>query len=145
MNRTRSFAIRGIVAVVTVAALMSVGPLSRAERGKGTEDSFLKEINPVPLPDPKIPNYRFPEDEATIIGWTKAGNQKAIYLHGWGLWTSVGSAGAARLRDMDGSSADRVGSFGWCQGSIEAEANSARSHCAWSVPSRQIDGIACYW
>jgi hypothetical protein len=44
---------------------------------------------PVPLPDPKIPGFKFPEDEATIIGWTRAGDQKSINLHGWGLWTAL--------------------------------------------------------
>lgn len=43
----------------------------------------------VPLPDPKIPGYKFPEDEATIIGWTQKNDQKSINLHGWGMWTAL--------------------------------------------------------
>src|SRR5260370_40145783 len=46
-------------------------------------------LKPVKLPDPKIAGYRFPEDEATIIGWTNTNNQKAINLHGWGIWTAL--------------------------------------------------------
>lgn len=45
----------------------------------------------VPLPNPNIPGYNFPETEATILNWVN--NQPAgtsnIYLHGWGLWTSL--------------------------------------------------------
>jgi len=54
---------------------------------------------PVPLPDPQIPGYAFPESEATILKWvadsavtdptvSNAADQK-IYLHGWGLWASL--------------------------------------------------------
>ena len=27
------------------------------------------QITAVPLPDPKIPNFKFPEAEGTIVGW----------------------------------------------------------------------------
>jgi hypothetical protein len=43
----------------------------------------------VPLPDPKIPGFKFPEDEATIIGWTEKNDQKSIDRHGWGIWTAL--------------------------------------------------------
>ncbi|MEA2236320.1 MAG: hypothetical protein QOC81_1044 [Thermoanaerobaculia bacterium] len=46
-------------------------------------------FNPVPLPDPHIPGYTFPEPEPTIIDWTKTNNQKAINLHAWGIWTAL--------------------------------------------------------
>ena len=65
------------------------------------------QINPVPLPDPKIPGYKFPEAEATIVGWvadlanpfetqpkviaTSNAADNKIALHGWGLWTSLTS------------------------------------------------------
>ncbi|SNR86704.1 MULTISPECIES: hypothetical protein [unclassified Azospirillum] len=45
----------------------------------------------VTLPNPNIPGYNFPEPEPVILGWVN--NQPAkssnIYLHGWGLWTSL--------------------------------------------------------
>ena len=47
------------------------------------------QFQPVPLPDPKIPGYQFPESEDTIIGWTKSNNQKAMNLHAWGIWTAL--------------------------------------------------------
>jgi hypothetical protein len=43
----------------------------------------------VPLPDPKIPGFCFPEKEDTILDWVKNDNKKAIYLHGWGLWVAL--------------------------------------------------------
>src|SRR6266849_3185218 len=43
----------------------------------------------VPLSDPKIPGFKFPETEATIVGWTQKNDQKAINLHGWGIWTAL--------------------------------------------------------
>jgi hypothetical protein len=65
------------------------------------------QIKPVPLPDLNIPGYKFPETEATIMGWVAdlvnqferdpglvaASNTAAnkIALHGWGLWTSLTS------------------------------------------------------
>jgi hypothetical protein len=58
------------------------------------------QIKAVPLPDPKVPGFVFPEREATILGWVKASgdptNPQAqaaassqINLHGWGLWTAL--------------------------------------------------------
>jgi len=57
-------------------------------------------IEPVPLPDPKIPGFRFPESEATIVSWVfdlsngpagEAAPQafENIATHGWGLWAAV--------------------------------------------------------
>ena len=45
----------------------------------------------VDLPDPQIPNYSFPEDETTVLGWVNGSPEQTaqIYLHGWGLWTSL--------------------------------------------------------
>ena len=47
------------------------------------------QFQPVPLPDPGIPGYKFPETEDTIVGWIKTNNQQAIDLHAWGLWTAL--------------------------------------------------------
>jgi hypothetical protein len=52
----------------------------------------------VPLPDPKIPGFQFPEPESTIVDWiyqvsnkTPAGPESfaKIHLHGWGIWTAL--------------------------------------------------------
>jgi len=59
----------------------------------------LADFVPVPLPDPDIPGYHFPESEATILKWvsdsattdpTVSGvADKKIYQHGWGIWASL--------------------------------------------------------
>jgi hypothetical protein len=41
-------------------------------------------VQPNPLPDPKIPGFVFPEKEETILDWVAKNNQAAINLHGWG-------------------------------------------------------------
>jgi hypothetical protein len=72
--------------LVWIAGLLSV-----LSAGGGT-------IKPVPLPDPQVPGFHFPETEATILTWVHsmgAGGADApaaftnIYTHGWGLWTAL--------------------------------------------------------
>lgn len=45
--------------------------------------------NPVPLPDPGIKGYKFPEAKDTVMGWVNKGQAASINLHGWGIWTSL--------------------------------------------------------
>ena len=65
-----------------------------------TGQTARAQIKAVPLPDPQIAGYRFPESEATILNWIKASSNPAdaakaaeasrkIALHGWGIWTSL--------------------------------------------------------
>ncbi len=72
--------------LVWTAAILSALPA-----GGGT-------ITAVPLPDPQVPGFHFPESEATIVTWVHdmgtgaPGAQAAftnIYTHGWGLWTAL--------------------------------------------------------
>ena len=55
-------------------------------------------ITAVPLPDPQVPGFHFPESEATVVTWVRelganspdsAAAFKSINLHGWGLWTAL--------------------------------------------------------
>jgi hypothetical protein len=46
-------------------------------------------FKPVPLPNPGIPGFAFPEPEPKIIAWTEANDQKAINDHAWGIWTAL--------------------------------------------------------
>ena len=66
----------------------------------GTLAAAAAAIVPVPLPDPRIPGFHFPESEATIVNWvsdlsngsaSEAAPQafENIVLHGWGLWTAL--------------------------------------------------------
>jgi len=45
--------------------------------------------HPVPLPDPGIAGYKFPEDKDTLMGWVNQAKAERIRLHGWGLWTAL--------------------------------------------------------
>ena len=55
-------------------------------------------VTAVPLPDPQVPGFHFPESEATVVTWVRQLNSSAadsadafrnINLHGWGLWTAL--------------------------------------------------------
>ncbi|MEA2162039.1 MAG: hypothetical protein QOK37_166 [Thermoanaerobaculia bacterium] len=70
----------------TTAAATTTGPTDSAAAAAA---SGMATFNPVPMPDPHITGYMFPEPEPTIIGWTNTNNQKAINLHAWGIWTAL--------------------------------------------------------
>jgi hypothetical protein len=68
-----------------------LGLLASRRIGAGT-------IAAVPLPNPQVPGFVFPESEATVVGWVTAvagggpGAAEAssdMTLHGWGLWTAL--------------------------------------------------------
>ena len=56
-------------------------------------------VTVVPLPNPQVPGFNFPESEGTIVNWVyEMGNGSPadaatafenINLHGWGLWTAL--------------------------------------------------------
>jgi hypothetical protein len=56
-------------------------------------------VTPVPLPNPQVSGFNFPETEATVLGWiNQLGNGspadaatafESMHLHGWGLWTAL--------------------------------------------------------
>jgi hypothetical protein len=56
-------------------------------------------VTPVPLPNPQVSGFNFPETEATVLGWIyQLGNGspadaatafESMHLHGWGLWTAL--------------------------------------------------------
>jgi len=56
-------------------------------------------VTAVPLPDPHVPGFHFPESESTIVSWVyEMGNGSPgdaatafenIHLHGWGIWTAL--------------------------------------------------------
>jgi hypothetical protein len=69
----------------------ATGLLSALAAGGGT-------ITAVPLPNPQIPGFTFPESEATLLGWSyEVGNNTSgaatafanLNLHGWGLWAAL--------------------------------------------------------
>jgi hypothetical protein len=55
-------------------------------------------VTAVPLPNPQVPGFNFPESEATILGWITAAGAgtaaagaatQSMQLHAWGLWTAL--------------------------------------------------------
>jgi len=59
---------------------------------KDTENAArlgLPHVQPVPLPDPGIPGFKFPEDSATIDKWVQQRAERSIDLHGWGIWAAL--------------------------------------------------------
>ncbi|HKK29050.1 MAG TPA: hypothetical protein VKA18_01485 [Alphaproteobacteria bacterium] len=54
----------------------------------------------VDLPDPGIPGFSFPAPETTINAWIGSGNERAIYRHGWGVWTALSAASGTDARGI---------------------------------------------
>lgn len=67
-----------------------------ATGAKGTEEAMLglPHVLPVPLPNPGIPGFKFPEDSTTIDAWVQQRAERKINLHGWGIWTALTAATA---------------------------------------------------
>jgi hypothetical protein len=74
--------------VISALAMTAIAVLQSTVQTRAA-DNAVATLKPVPLPDPKIPAYHFPEDEKTIIDWTTMDKQQAINLHGWGIWTAL--------------------------------------------------------
>jgi hypothetical protein len=62
-----------------------------------TESSF----RPVPLPDPGIPGYAFPEPERKVLDWANSNDQRAINNHAWGIWTALTSTSHERYQGQE--------------------------------------------
>jgi hypothetical protein len=73
--------------------LLLVGGLGLAYASAPGGDATIAQaaggITPVKLPDPGIPGFKFPEDEATILSWVKNNDQHSINKHAWGIWTAL--------------------------------------------------------
>ncbi|HXH90198.1 MAG TPA: hypothetical protein VNN25_01360 [Thermoanaerobaculia bacterium] len=76
-------------ATTTAAASTTETASTAATSSAAAAASGMSTFKPVPLPDPHIAGYAFPEPEPTIIDWTKTNNQKAINTHAWGIWTAL--------------------------------------------------------
>jgi hypothetical protein len=46
-------------------------------------------FDPVPLLDPKIAGFRFPESAETVARWAASDDVDAAARHAWGLWTAL--------------------------------------------------------
>lgn len=86
MRRTQSGICLSLsILIVATIVLLPSNSLQELKAQTGSAGT----IQPVGLPDPKIPGFRFPEAENTILQWVKANKQKEINIHGWGIWTAL--------------------------------------------------------
>ena len=76
--------------ILTVSAFLCLSILlwccnQPEEKATATVSTF----KPVPLPDPGIPGYHFPEDSNLIYKWIQTGDTASMYKHSWGIWASL--------------------------------------------------------
>jgi hypothetical protein len=84
--------------VILVSAL-TLCPSAGAAEPQPKEPNDAPAFKPVPLPDPHIPGFQFPEAETTILNWVvdsasvdcnvRRQAEKNINLHAWGLWKAL--------------------------------------------------------
>ena len=74
--------------IAWMTSLLVLYTLAGCNDKNGKETSDFK---PVPLPDPGIQGYHFPEPEVNLLKWTFADQQHEINTHAWGLWTRKGA------------------------------------------------------
>jgi len=96
MNRTTAMVLYRISIVATLVATLAWNPGSargatdhsagsQMAKAPATQASF----HPVPLPDPGVAGFHFPEAEVTIDNWVTQGNEDSIHSHTWGIWTAL--------------------------------------------------------
>jgi hypothetical protein len=90
-----------MVLLVTAVAAGFTALVAPTVPVQGADHVAAAAIKPVPLPDPMITGYRFPEDEKTIIDWTTKDNQKPMNLHGWGIWTALNQLSGEKFNGQE--------------------------------------------
>ncbi len=109
MKKTRSRVghgrLRSMLFVCGIAAPLALawGAALPQPRGAPAEEEAQSSgtFHPVPLPDPKIPGFTFPEAEKTILGWVSNDDQDAISSHAWGIWTALTSPSGQTYEGQD--------------------------------------------
>lgn len=71
-----------LLAAVTLPAFAQSTP-----PGKAAGPDVI--VGPVPLPNPHVPGYAYPESEKTILDHVNRNDQPWISTHAWGLWTAL--------------------------------------------------------
>ncbi len=54
-----------------------------------SDDAALAIFKPVPLPNPKIPGFKFPEDSNLVNSWVAKNDMVKMAQHSWGIWTAL--------------------------------------------------------
>lgn len=76
---------------ITLAVIV-LGWTQCNETKKGEETTTNPEfIIPVPLPDPGIPGFKFPEDSVVITDWVNNREEDKMASHSWGIWAALTS------------------------------------------------------
>ena len=69
-------------AIAMAAMLATLSSCGDAEKPKEGEEMKAAApsvtIKPVPLPDPQIPGYKYPEDSLVINSWINSNDEKSI-------------------------------------------------------------------
>lgn len=94
------------IAITLLCAAATVAFVQCNDQDKPTEEAVAGSssggtIKPVPLPDPKIQGYTYPEDSLVINNWINNNNDDSIALHGWGIWTSLNMASGQRYEGQE--------------------------------------------
>jgi hypothetical protein len=79
----------GLTTVALLAAVACTRQGNPPEKATAANVMTMAIFQPVPLPDPRIEGFSFPETEEAIVGWTKSNDEKKIDLHAWGIWTAL--------------------------------------------------------
>src|SRR5271168_379925 len=98
MTRMRGFVlVFGALWVALAISVLGTEPLGAAPAAQPADGG----VAPVTLPDPGIPGFKFPEDEATILTWVKNNDQHSINKHTWGIWTALNMPSGESFEGQD--------------------------------------------
>ncbi|HEY0066200.1 MAG TPA: hypothetical protein VGB46_02520, partial [Flavisolibacter sp.] len=83
------FIITAIIAFVFLFQYCSDNASPGTDNKDNPDEAAALAITPVPLPNPGIPGFRFPEDSNIINAWVDQNQEDKIAAHGWGIWTAL--------------------------------------------------------
>ena len=98
MTRIGSFTL--VSAALSVAFVIPAGG-GEPPGATGSAQPAGGGVAPVGLRNPAIPGFKFPEDEATILGWVNANDQHSINKHAWGIWTALNMPSGETFEGQD--------------------------------------------
>ncbi len=78
---------RAVLPLCMAAAIATVPGIAHGA-GKGHAAAQVV-VGPLPLPDPHVRGYSYPESEQTILKHVDQGDSGWIATHAWGLWASL--------------------------------------------------------
>lgn len=86
-SRRSSTFVRAALPLCVVAAIAAVPGIARSsDKGHAAPEIV---VGPMPLPNPHVKGYAYPESEQTILKHVDQGDHAWIATHAWGLWASL--------------------------------------------------------